>query len=137
MTSLIFRTAAHLLFVPMLVFSIYFLLAGHQTPGGGFVGGLMGGAAFSLQALAFDAAAARRRLRIEPGRMAAAGLLIALMSGAPALFLGKPFLTGIWFKAPLGPLTFDLGTPLVFDIGVYLAVMGVLLTLVFALEEKG
>ena len=137
MTSIILRTATRYMFPPLLVFSVYLLLRGHHFPGGGFVGGLMAGSAFALYSLAFDAAEARRLLRVDPQDITAVGLAIALLSGVPGLFSGKPFLTGAWWDIHLGPsISIHIGTPLIFDIGVYLVVMGVLLTLVFVLGEE-
>ncbi len=137
MTSIIFRTATRYMFPPLLVFSVYLLLRGHHYPGGGFVGGLFAGSAFVLYALAFEVAAARKLLRFDPRDVTAVGLAIALVSGIPALFSGNAFLTGTWWKVPLRPgMTLDIGSPLIFDIGVYLVVLGVLLTLVFSLGEE-
>ncbi len=137
MTSIILRTATRYMFPPLLVFSIYLLLRGHQYPGGGFVGGLFAGSAFALYALAFGVATARKILRLDPRDITAAGLAIALLSGLPALLCGHPFLTGTWWKVPVRPgVTIDLGTPVIFDIGVYFVVLGVLLTLVFSLAEE-
>ncbi|VGO22512.1 Na+/H+ antiporter subunit B [Pontiella sulfatireligans] len=137
MTSIILRTATRYMFPPLLVFSVYVLLRGHHYPGGGFVGGLFAGSAFALYALAFSAADARKLLRFDTRDITAFGLAVALISGIPPLFCGNAFLTGTWWKMPLltgGVL--DIGTPLVFDIGVYLVVLGVLLTLVFTLGEE-
>ena len=136
MTSLIFRTATRYMFPPLLVFSIYLLLRGHHYPGGGFVGGLFAGASFALYALAFEVEAARKLLRFDPRDVTAVGLAIALLSGLPALLLGHPFLTGEWWDLPLPHTVLHIGTPLIFDIGVYLVVLGVLLTLVFSLGEE-
>ena len=137
MTSIIFRTATRYMFPPLLVFSVYLLLRGHHYPGGGFVGGLFAGSAFVLYALAFDVAAARKLLRFDPRDVTTVGLAIALVSGIPALFSGNAFLTGTWWKVPLRPgVALDIGSPLIFDIGVYLVVLGVLLTLVFSLGEE-
>ena len=137
MTSLILRTATRYLFVPLMIFSIYILLRGHHLPGGGFVGGLLAGAAYALYSLAFDVASARKKLRAEPVSLAVAGLAITCLSGFPAVLYGKPFLTGIWWEIPLlFGAVFDLGTPLIFDIGIYFVVWGILLTLVFSLGEE-
>jgi multicomponent Na+:H+ antiporter subunit B len=125
------------MFPPLLVFSIYLLLRGHHYPGGGFVGGLIAGSAFALYALAFDALSARKLLRFDPRDITAAGLAIALVSGLPPLLSGNAFLTGTWWKIPVRPgVTIDLGTPVIFDVGVYLVVLGVLLSLVFLLAEE-
>lgn len=132
MTSIIFRTATRYMFPPLLVFSVYLLLRGHHYPGGGFVGGLFAGAAFALYALAFEVAAARKLLRFDPRDITAVGLAVALISGLPALFSDGAFLTGVWWESPLT----TIGTPLIFDMGVYLVVLGVLVTLVFSLAEE-
>jgi multicomponent Na+:H+ antiporter subunit B len=138
MTSIIFRTATRYMFPPLLVFSVYLLLRGHHYPGGGFVGGLFAGSAFVLYALAFNVADARRLLRFDPRDITATGLAVALVSGFPALFGGNAFLTGTWWEITLRPgVVIDIGSPLIFDLGVYLVVLGVLLTLVFSLGEEG
>jgi multicomponent Na+:H+ antiporter subunit B len=137
MTSIILRTATRYMFPPLLVFSIYLLLRGHHYPGGGFVGGLFAGSAFALYALAFNVAAARELLRFDPRDITAVGLAVALAGGIPALFSGQPFLTGTWWEIPIhSGIVIDVGSPLVFDIGVYLVVLGVLLTFVFSLAEE-
>jgi len=136
-TSIILRTATRYMFPPLLVFSVYLLLRGHHYPGGGFVGGLIAGSAFALYALAFDAATARKLLRFDPRDITATGLAVALVSGLPSLLSGNTFLTGTWWKVPVRPgITIDLGTPLIFDMGVYLVVLGVLLSLIFLLAEE-
>ncbi|HSR88629.1 MAG TPA: Na+/H+ antiporter subunit B [Pontiella sp.] len=137
MTSLIFRTATRYMFPPLLVVSIYLLLRGHHYPGGGFVGGLFAGSSFALYALAFEVEAARRLLRFDPRDVTAAGLAIALFSGIPALLKGEAFMSGTWWKLQfLSGEALEIGTPLIFDAGVYLVVLGVLLTLVFSLGEE-
>ena len=137
MTSLILRTATRYMFPPLLVFSFYLLLRGHHYPGGGFVGGLFAGSAFTLYAIAFNVESARKLLRFDPRDITAIGLAVALASGIPALFSGYAFLTGIWWKIPIRPgVVIDVGSPLIFDMGVYLVVLGVLLTLVFSLGEE-
>jgi multicomponent Na+:H+ antiporter subunit B len=68
MTSLILSTAARYLLPLLLLFSLFILVRGHNEPGGGFIGGLIGAAAFALNAIAFDARSTRRTLRIDPRR---------------------------------------------------------------------
>ncbi len=137
MTSIILRTATRYMFPPLLVFSVYVLMRGHNYPGGGFVGGLFAGSAFVLHALAYDVASARRLLRLDPRDIATGGLAIALLSGLPGLLDGGAFMHGIWWDLHLPGFELHLGTPMIFDIGVYFAVFGVLLALVFALGEEG
>jgi multicomponent Na+:H+ antiporter subunit B len=137
MSSLILRTATAFLMTLLLLFSLFLLLRGHDEPGGGFVGGLVAAAAFCLYALAFDVGSARRALRIEPRTLIALGLLTAAASGVAGMAAGHPFLSGLWLRVAvpvLGPL--HVGTPVVFDVGVYLAVLGVVLTIILPLAEE-
>ncbi len=132
MNSLMLTTAARAVTVLILVFSVYLLLRGHNHPGGGFVGGLVAAAAVTLQALANGPAAARRLLRLDPQVIAALGVAVAALAGIIGLAAGQPFLTGLW----VFPMGLPLGTPLLFDLGVYLVVVGSVSALVLALEEE-
>ena len=137
MRSLILVTAARLLTPLLLLFSVFLLLRGHNEPGGGFAGGLVASAAFILLAISRDPAAARRALRVEPQILIGAGLLVAIAAGVLGLLVGDPLLTGQWLEIPLpGEGELDLGTPLVFDVGVYLVVLGATLTMVLTLAEE-
>ncbi len=134
MHSLILSTATRYLVPLLLMFSIFLLLRGHNEPGGGFVGGLVAGAALTLYALALGLHPARQTLGLDPRMLIYVGLLLAAVSGLPALFVGLDFMTGLWAKQPL-PVIGKLGTPLLFDVGVYLVVIGITLTIIFALIE--
>jgi multicomponent Na+:H+ antiporter subunit B len=136
MDSLIFRSAARLLLPLLLLFSIFLLLRGHNEPGGGFSGGLVAAAAFSLLAMATDVPTTRRTLRVSPRVFIGVGLLVATLSGVVGLIGGGSFLTGLWAELPLpGGVKLAVGTPLLFDIGVYFVVIGVVLTIVLSLAE--
>jgi len=135
MPSLILSTTARLLLPMLLSLSVFLLLRGHHAPGGGFVGGLVAATGVALYALAFDVPTARSVLRVDPGRLAAVGLGVALSSGLVGLAAGRPFLTGLWFERAF-PVIGKLGTPLLFDVGVYLVVLGITLVIVFALVEE-
>jgi multicomponent Na+:H+ antiporter subunit A len=130
LTSSIFRTAARLLMPLLLLFAVFLLMRGHNEPGGGFVGGLVAAAAFALYSIAFGVARARRALLVDPLTLLGAGLLIALLSGLPAILRGQPFLTAQWILEPIAA-----GTPMIFDIGVFLVVTGVVLMMLFNLAE--
>ncbi len=136
MKSLILLTAARLISPLLLMFSVFLLLRGHNEPGGGFAGGLVAAAAFILLAISRDPATARSALRIEPQTLMGAGLLMAVGAGVVGLFFGRPLLTGIWVGLELPTGTLDVGTPLLFDIGVYLVVLGSTLTMVLTLAEE-
>lgn len=134
MSSLILSTATRLLLPLLLIFSIFLLLRGHNEPGGGFVGGLVAAAAFALYMIATGVADVKRILRIEPRTLIGIGLLICLISGLISLFRGLPFMTGLWSKTVL-PVIGKVGTPLLFDTGVYLVVLGITLTIILSLAE--
>ena len=137
MTSLILSTAARYLLPLLLLFSLFILIRGHNEPGGGFIGGLVAAAAFALNAIALDARSTRRTLRIDPRMLIPAGLSIALASGIIPLFSGDSFMTGKWFSIFVPGLEqLDIGTPLLFDCGVYLLVFGVALTMILTLTEE-
>lgn len=134
MTSLILSTATRYLLPLLLLFSVFLLLRGHNEPGGGFVGGLVVAAAFALYAIAYDVATARRVLGIDPRALIGLGLLVAVASGLRSVVAGLPFMTGVWGNFVV-PLLGKVGTPLLFDIGVYLVVIGAMLTIIFSLAE--
>jgi multicomponent Na+:H+ antiporter subunit B len=121
MNSLIFGVGGRLLLPLTLAFSLWLLWRGHNEPGGGFVGGLVAAAGFAVHSLPRGRASLARMLWFRPTTIAAAGLLLAMLSGLPALLLQTPFLTHQWL-APVGGVA--LGTALLFDCGVYLAVAG-------------
>ena len=142
MPSAILMAGTRVLVALLLLFSVYWLLRGHNLPGGGFIGGLVGATGFVLYAIACSVENARRALRVHPRVVAAAGLGIALGAGfLPALLGDAPF-TGQWlFVGGAVPGTYSegalaLSSILLFDIGVYLTVLGATLALVFALEEE-
>ena len=137
MRSLILPTATTYLMPVLVLFSLFLLLRGHNEPGGGFAGGLVAAAAFVLLSIASGVAVARRALQIDPRSMIGAGLLLMIVSGliAPLLY-GEPYLTSHWWKIPVGDYEVALGTPLLFDIGVYLGVAGTILLIAFSLEEE-
>lgn len=138
MRSLILVTAARLLTPLLLLFSLFLLLRGHNEPGGGFAGGLVAASAFILLAISRDPATARAALRVEPQALMGAGLLVAIGAGVAGLLMGQPLLTGQWIALALPDgSVLELGTPLAFDIGVYLVVLGATLTMVLTLAEEG
>ena len=108
-----------------LVVSVYILLRGHNAPGGGFVAGLITSVALVLQYMAHGSPWAASRLRVDYARLAAAGLLVAGATGAGAWWFGKPFLTSAHAEPVVPGLgALALASAAVFDIGVYLAVVG-------------
>jgi len=135
MYSVILATASRYLLMLLLMFSVFLLFRGHNEPGGGFTGGLVAAAAYALYFIANGLEAARGILRTDPLRIVVAGLLVAMLSTLPSLFMGKAFMSGIWVDTGIA-LIGKVGTPLLFDIGVYLLVLGITLTIVFSLAEE-
>jgi len=133
-SSLILRSATRYLLPLLLIFSVFLLVRGHTQPGGGFAGGLSASAAFVLYAIAHGPDTARRSLPRSPGFLIGLGLFVAGASGVPALVTGRPLLTAVWLVPPV-PVLGKVGTPLLFDAGVYLTVIGVVLLLFFSLME--
>jgi multicomponent Na+:H+ antiporter subunit B len=135
--SLILRVATRFMLPLLLLFSVFLLLRGHNEPGGGFSGGLVAAAAFVLYGFAFGAPEAGRALGANPRSLIGAGLLVAVGSGIVALLAGRPLLTGLWAQVSLpGFGNLHVGTPLLFDIAVYLVVIGVTLSIVLPLVEE-
>jgi multicomponent Na+:H+ antiporter subunit B len=115
--------AARFIVPVQFAFSIYLLLRGHNLPGGGFIGGLVMASAIVLRVMVHP----ERALRVDLIALAGMGLLVAATSALAPVFIGQPFFTGLWggelWLPTVGKL--KLGTPLLFDIGVYLVVTGV------------
>ena len=128
MQSIIFRTSARVVTGIMLIFSVYLLLRGHNNPGGGFIAGLIAVIAFALLMLAESPAYVRARLVYPPALFSGVGVVISLVAGMLPLLTGQPFLSGMWVG--------NIGTPLLFDIGVYLAVLGSVLMILLNVEEE-
>jgi multicomponent Na+:H+ antiporter subunit B len=137
MSSLILSTATRFLLPLLIVFSLFLLIRGHNEPGGGFVGGLTAALALALYAFTFGVEKARQVLSVDPYILTAWGLVVALVSGLLGfVFTGQPFLTGLWLEQEI-PVIGKLGTPLMFDVGVYMVVIGITLMIIFTLAEEG
>lgn len=136
MDTMILRVGARYLLPLILLFSVFLLVRGHNAPGGGFSGGLAATAGLVLYAFAHGVPQLRRVMGWNPRLLIPLGLLLAIGSGLPALLAGQPFLAGEWASLELAGLgELKLGTPLVFDVGVYLVVIGMSLSILLALEE--
>jgi multicomponent Na+:H+ antiporter subunit B len=134
MRHLTFRTATVFLLPLLLLFSVFVLLRGHYLPGGGFVGGIIASIAFVLHAFAFGLRSTRKLLRVRPMRLMPAGLALAVFSAILPFFQGLPIMTALWLNEPI-PVIGLVGSALLFDIGVYIVVLGVALTIIFSVSE--
>jgi multicomponent Na+:H+ antiporter subunit B len=134
MKSIILKTGSNYLLPLLILFSIFILLRGHYLPGGGFVGGLIASIAFVLHFFAHSLENTKNIIRIHPGVLIPVGLCFALISAVLPLFLDQAVMTGQWMHEPL-PVIGMVGTALLFDVGVYLVVLGVTLTIIFTISE--
>ncbi len=132
---LLLRVAASVVLPLALVFSIYIFMRGHNLPGGGFIAGLITAVALVLQFMSLGQSRAEWLMHAQGGgrfvRWIGAGLGIAGLTGVGAFVLGRPFLTSA-FGHPVVPWLGELplATAAIFDLGVYLTVVGAtLLTL--------
>ncbi|MDH0143468.1 monovalent cation/H+ antiporter subunit A [Aquipseudomonas alcaligenes] len=122
---LILMTLSRLLLPLALLISVFIFLRGHNLPGGGFIAGLITAVALALQYIASGVAWVEQRLPLNYQRMAGAGVLIATLTGLGSWVFGRPFLTSAFghFELPLVG-EFELATAMLFDLGVYLTVVG-------------
>lgn len=136
--SVFLRFVARMMMPVLLLFSIFLLLRGHNQPGGGFVGGLVASGSLLLMTLSYGPDELRRRLRIDFLRAMFYGVLLAAISGTLGLLLGGPFQGALWIKPLIqGIGRLELGTPVLFDVGVYIAVLAVTSSIVMAMAEEG
>jgi multicomponent Na+:H+ antiporter subunit B len=180
MNTLILGTAIRLLVPIFQLFSLYILFRGHNHPGGGFIGGLIGAIGYIFYAMVYgpkavvhlfflrlfveDKADTRSRtqhylrtikkntwqrkkaleqldegsirgIHLEPMHLIATGLLLAVSSGVFSLLLQQPYMAALWTDFYL-PILGKPGTPILFDLGVYLMVMGVVLKITFIMSEE-
>ena len=135
--SVVLETAVRLVFHTVLVFSLYLLFAGHNQPGGGFVGGLVAGAAFVLRYVAGGRAALKAAVPLDPGIPVGGGLVLAAGTGAAAWLFGGQFLESGKVELDLPVLGLVKATSaLPFDTGVYLVVAGLVLAVLRTLGAE-
>ena len=135
--SVVLDTSVRLVFHTVLVFGLYLLFAGHNQPGGGFVGGLVTGTAFVLRYVARGREDVSNAVPVDPGLLLGLGVGLAALTGAASLLLGEDYLrSGIRELAVpvLGHV--KLTSALAFDTGVYLVVVGLVLALLRTLGAE-
>lgn len=136
MGSVILRKAARYLFPVIMLFSIYLLLRGHNEPGGGFVGGLAAASGFILNQLAFDLQSTKKLMNVESLTLIGVGLLTAMVSSVLTMLDGQPYFSSHWATIHITPAWhLEIGTPLVFDVGVYLVVLGVTMAILLSISN--
>jgi multicomponent Na+:H+ antiporter subunit B len=134
--TLIFRTVAPFLTALMLLFSVFVLLRGHNEPGGGFIGGLIAASGLAIYGIARGVGAVRQALFFHPLSVAGFGLLLSTAAGLLSILFDVPFMTGLWIYPTLFGAEVPLSSVMLFDVGVYLVVLGAITSIALALEEK-
>jgi multisubunit Na+/H+ antiporter MnhB subunit len=127
------------IFHAVLVASLYLLFVGHNQPGGGFVGGLLAGAAISLRYLAGGLAEVRSVSRFRPWTLLGSGVALSVSTAlAPIIIRGEPVMSslGTAFDVPVLGHVYA-STTLAFDVGVYLVVVGLVFMVFEAFGEDG
>jgi multicomponent Na+:H+ antiporter subunit A len=135
--SLVLEVATRVIFPLIMVLSLYFFFTGHNTPGGGFAGGLTAGLALVLRYLAGGRYELGETLPVDVGKVFGVGLGLSAGTAAASLLLGAPVLSSalIEFELPvLGHIKFVTG--LFFDLGVYLIVVGLVLDVLRSLGAR-
>lgn len=134
--NLILKTTTSLISFLMLGFGIYLFFAGHNSPGGGFIGGLLTSGAFLLLYITYGMKTVNKRLPINFTKLVPLGLLIAALTSAGSFLFGEPFLShtfGYFYFPIFGEV--ELATAMLFDLGVYLTVVGVIMTIILTIAN--
>jgi multicomponent K+:H+ antiporter subunit A len=119
-----------------LMVGLYIFLRGHNEPGGGFVAGLVVAIALLMQYMASGFAWTQDRQRIEYHTLIGFGVIIAGVTGAGAWVFGRPFLTSAYTYVHLPPIEeFELATAMLFDLGVFLTVLGAVMLMLYSLSR--
>ena len=120
----------------ILTLALYLFFSGHNNPGGGFIGGLVLASSFVLILLAFDIETVKKGFPVDFKLIGATGALIVLVTGLGATVFGESFLTQAFatYNLPLfGEMEFSTVT--IFEIGVALTVVGVVVTIILSISE--
>jgi multicomponent K+:H+ antiporter subunit A len=126
--SLVLTQITRFLLPLALMVSIYFFLRGHNAPGGGFIAGLITAIALILQYMASGIAWTQQQWRQKYHKVIAWGLFIAIFTGSGSWLFNHPFLTSAFGHFHLPAIgAFELATAMLFDLGVYFTVVGVVM----------
>ncbi|WGD36943.1 Na+/H+ antiporter subunit A [Lysinibacter sp. HNR] len=135
--SIVVEVLVRLLFHPAIVLSLYLLFVGHNMPGGGFAGGLVAGLALVFRYLAGGRYELGEALPIDAGKILGTGIVLAVGTAVGSLIAGQAALQSTWFEYDLGWLgEISIGTTTIFDIGVYLVVVGLILDVLRSLGAE-
>ncbi len=137
MNSVILQLASKYIRWIFIVFAFIVLFRGHNLPGGGFIGGLLAGLAIMFNGFAYTMYYVKERMTRRSLTSISLGIASIIISLIPSLLLGEPIMKGEWLKIQMGVLgVLKLGTPTLFDVGVFLIVTGVTLLFFVSLTKR-
>lgn len=138
MRSVLLQTTARLAYPVIIMFALFMFFRGHNFPGGGFIGGLLASSGVLLIYIAFGMRLGDRTYRLDYRLSASAGLIFAALAGLLPMFSGRPFLTSMFWQIDI-PIVgvLELSTVLLFDLGVFLVVLGSIVGTVKVLVLEG
>jgi multisubunit Na+/H+ antiporter MnhB subunit len=135
MRTLILAKAVNILLPIFILFSVYVFFRGHNLPGGGFIAALIASIGFLLHMMAYGSNETQKTFSINSMILIATGLLCAFVAAVLPIILSHQFLEGMWVPFEI-PLIGKVGTPTLFDLGVYLLVIGIVLKIAFNIMEE-
>lgn len=135
MAELYLRLLDRILTPILLILALWLFLRGHNAPGGGFIAGLAAAAAFQLQILSRGDEYVRRVVGPFLQPMTGIGLAFTTIAALIGLSQGV-FFRGVWLFWHIGPFELELGTPQLFDLGVFLVVVSVVVSYLLSLGHS-
>ena len=137
MRNIILEKIAKIVLPGMIMAAIFLLFRGNNNPGGGFMSGLIESVGFVFYEIVYETKSVKKMLYFSSIQWMGIGLLLVLFSAIFSLFLNRELLTGIWpaTKIPFFD-TIIPSTPIVFDMGVFLVVTGLILTIIITIMEE-
>jgi multicomponent Na+:H+ antiporter subunit B len=135
MPELYLRLLDRILTPVLLILAVYLFLRGHNNPGGGFIAGLVASVAFELQILSRGEGYVRRRIGPYLHPLTGIGLLAALSAALLGLIEGE-FFDSVWVSVHVGAVELELGNPVLFDLGVFLVVVSVVVSFLLGLSSR-
>lgn len=120
----------------LVAFAIIALIRGHNYPGGGFIGGMLAGLSIAYRGFAYTSEKAVEMSRFYPRTFCILGFSCVVASTLISVLSGQGFMKGMWWKFSLAGTQIKLGSPFLFDIGVFMVVVGVTVIFLFSLKRQ-